>query len=243
MGETTYGGGELVIRTANGFDVPQRREDGYVNATALCKAAGKKLNHYTSNRSTQEFVAELERSAGIPADRLVRINAAGPNDLRGTWVHPEVAIHLAQWCSSKFAVMVSRWVRELLTAGRVEIGPAAVDPAVLARLSAIEAAVRSLVALPPAGGSPGPRYTLRHLLAECGWTTHTRRDRQNIRDMANDWIRRLHGDEIERENGDGNGAYVYTRQQVEVVDRVIKIVRAAAEQRDRNAGPDLYAGC
>lgn len=29
---------------------------------------------------------------------------------QGTWVHPQVAINLAQWLSAKFAVQVSQWV-------------------------------------------------------------------------------------------------------------------------------------
>jgi hypothetical protein len=36
----------------------------------------------------------------------------GPNEGRGTWVHPDVAINLGQWCSPKFAVAVSQWVQE-----------------------------------------------------------------------------------------------------------------------------------
>ena len=36
------------------------------------------------------------------------------DEQHGTWVHPDVAILLAQWCSPKFAVRVSQWVRERL---------------------------------------------------------------------------------------------------------------------------------
>lgn len=32
--------------------------------------------------------------------------------MQGTWVHPQVAINLGQWCSPKFAVAVSKWVFE-----------------------------------------------------------------------------------------------------------------------------------
>ena len=60
---------------------------------------------------------ELERSLQICRDPLTIQITGGPNEGRGTWVHPDVAIHLAQWCSPKFAVQVSRWVREWMTSG------------------------------------------------------------------------------------------------------------------------------
>jgi hypothetical protein len=41
---------------------------------------------------------------------LIRIIATGPNDQRGTWIHPQIAINLATWLSPEFAVQVSEWV-------------------------------------------------------------------------------------------------------------------------------------
>ena len=37
--------------------------------------------------------------------------------MQGTWVHPQVATHLAQWLSPKFAVLVSRWVVDWMSGG------------------------------------------------------------------------------------------------------------------------------
>lgn len=37
--------------------------------------------------------------------------------MQGTWVHPQVAIHLAQWLSADFAVRVSRWVFDWMSGG------------------------------------------------------------------------------------------------------------------------------
>jgi hypothetical protein len=95
---------EVIPREIGGFALQQRRSDGYWNATAMCQAAGKRMNHYTENAGTQAFIAELSRSAGIPVDLLATVQMTGPNSERGTWVHPDVAINLAQWCSPKFAV-------------------------------------------------------------------------------------------------------------------------------------------
>lgn len=92
------------------ISVNQRAYDGYINATAVCKASGKELKHYLENKGTKEFLLELEGSVGIPTDQLVQIINSGRNELRGTWVHPQVAINLGQWASPKFAVAVSKWV-------------------------------------------------------------------------------------------------------------------------------------
>lgn len=46
--------------------------DVYFNATAMCQAVGQRWNHYRENQSIQEFLAELGRSTGIPADLLTR---------------------------------------------------------------------------------------------------------------------------------------------------------------------------
>ena len=92
--------------------INQRAIDGYVNATAMCQAVGKKLGHYLENKTTKDFLVELSSDIGIPIPELVQIVSGGISSSQGTWVHPDIAIHLGQWCSPKFAVQVSKWVRE-----------------------------------------------------------------------------------------------------------------------------------
>lgn len=100
--------------------IHQRAVDGYVNATAMCKAAGKFFGNYRQNASTEAFLAELSSVIGIPITALVVTIQGGKNpELQGTWVHPKVAIHLGQWCSPKFAVAVSEWVHDWMT-GKVK---------------------------------------------------------------------------------------------------------------------------
>jgi prophage antirepressor-like protein len=97
------------------------REDGYINATMLCKAHGKKLlGHYNENKQTKAYLEELSINIGIPILELFVTNVGGNHS--GTWVHRKVAIHLAQWLSPSFAVQVSNWLDELLITGKVEIG-------------------------------------------------------------------------------------------------------------------------
>jgi hypothetical protein len=95
--------------------INQRAVDGYVNATAMCKAVGKLFADYSRLKTTQEFMKELSTATGIPIAELIQTLMGGISDAQGTWVHPDVAINLGQWCSPKFAVAVSQWVREWAT--------------------------------------------------------------------------------------------------------------------------------
>lgn len=94
--------------------IKQRAIDGYVNATAMCKAVGKKFNDYTRLATTKEFIFELSSATGIPVTELIQTLTGGDPGTQGSWVHPDVAINLGQWCSPKFAVAVAGWVREWL---------------------------------------------------------------------------------------------------------------------------------
>ncbi|MDR7101547.1 KilA-N domain-containing protein [Croceicoccus sp. BE223] len=100
----------LVPHTHQGSLIHQRSQDGFINGTAMCKAVGKLYNDYSRLKNTGEFFAALSGSTGIPVDRLTLTIASGPNEARGTWVHPQVAINLAQWASPEFAVKVTEWV-------------------------------------------------------------------------------------------------------------------------------------
>ena len=113
-GET---GKEIIVRQLDAMPVGQRTSDGYINATAMCQVVGKLWAHYRENQGTQEFLEELARSIGIPISILTHSIRGGKKDEQGTWVHPQVAVNLAQWCSPKFAVQVSAWVVEWATTG------------------------------------------------------------------------------------------------------------------------------
>jgi hypothetical protein len=110
-----------------------RETDKYINATQLCKAGGKKFNDWFRLESTKELITELGKSnmcpeTGNPAsvtdiqNIFIEKNIGGNNkNNQNTWIHPDLAIQLAQWISPKFALLVSSWIRTLLTNGKVEI--------------------------------------------------------------------------------------------------------------------------
>jgi len=110
-----------IDHNADGDVINQRVKDGYVNATAICKASNKEWKHYYALEGTKAFVMALSSEVGILPNELVEVNRGGVPHLQGTWVHPQVAIHLGQWASPKFAVLVSKWVMDWLT-GNVSKG-------------------------------------------------------------------------------------------------------------------------
>ncbi|USG61465.1 KilA-N domain-containing protein [Sneathiella marina] len=95
--------------------IHQRVKDGYVNATAMCKAAGRQFNDYARLKTTPLFIDELSSETGIPVSGLVQSIKGGVPTMQGTWVHPQVAIHLAQWLSPKFAVQVTQWIMDWMS--------------------------------------------------------------------------------------------------------------------------------
>ena len=133
-------GGEINL---NGITILSRSEDGFINATALCKAGNKKFNDWYRLDSTKQLILELEKnldldnplnvsgSTGFPVDPETTLNTCsktidiintGSNNLRGSWIHPDLAVPLAQWISPSFSIQVSRWIRELALTGSVILG-------------------------------------------------------------------------------------------------------------------------
>lgn len=107
----------LIPHEIEGKLIHQRASDGYINATAMCQSVGKLINDYSRLKSTNEFLIELSADTGIPVSDLVQSFKGGSSQNQGTWVHPDIAVNLAQWLSPKFAVQVSKWVREWMTGG------------------------------------------------------------------------------------------------------------------------------
>ena len=100
----------------DGTIIAQRPRDGYINATSMCKRAGKFFANYNENATTQSFLQELSSDIGIPISELIQtVKSVSDPKSQGTWVHPQVAIHLAQWLSPQFAVQVTKWVFEWMS--------------------------------------------------------------------------------------------------------------------------------
>jgi hypothetical protein len=85
------------------------REDGYVNATKLCKAGKKKFNDWIRLNTTKELIKAFSKNLSLDIEQLVE---SSEGRYGGTWIHPKLSIHIAQWISSEFVVKVSDWIDE-----------------------------------------------------------------------------------------------------------------------------------
>jgi hypothetical protein len=137
--------GELLNfrRAVNGIRVEQRTDNGFINGTAMCTAHNKKLLSWFRTQDTLELFCDLADDLGLEikgADlrlsdvqrlsatkyaqmfpELLFTKQGSPDSGGGSWLHPDLAMQLAQWCNKRFAIQVSRWIREWLTAGQVPI--------------------------------------------------------------------------------------------------------------------------
>jgi hypothetical protein len=136
-----YSTGKSEIAKANhqfGF-VEFLRSGAYVKVSDIANLfPGKRIDNWMRLKSTKElliaFTAEPAYGGASPV-RTVVGRMSAPSDPRehskastgrqlveqGTWVHPDIAIQFAQWCSPAFALWVSRQIRHLLEYGEVNL--------------------------------------------------------------------------------------------------------------------------
>jgi hypothetical protein len=101
----------LVSRSWNGTPISRRTTDGYVNATAMCKANGKEWSKYRESDRCQTYLDALSETSEI---RMFDLIESRQGQGGGTWVHPQVAVDLARWISAPFAVWMDGWFLENL---------------------------------------------------------------------------------------------------------------------------------
>ncbi|AZL89569.1 KilA-N domain-containing protein [Megavirus baoshan] len=117
------------------LEVVMMRENGFVNATNLCKKCGKDYKNWNQNSYSKELIKELikqlssgakkrareKSAAGFPAAEVTHTVKGGKlTIIRGTYVHPKLIIHIASWCSTEYAMKVSDIVTEYHAKEEVE---------------------------------------------------------------------------------------------------------------------------
>ena len=108
------------LKLKDNYQLEYREQDGFINITNLCKAGGKKFNHWNSIDKTKRFLDVLSSSAGIPVNEIIKYDSGSIHE-RATWAHPQVAINIAQWISPEFDVLVSKWVYQIMLTGKVDV--------------------------------------------------------------------------------------------------------------------------
>ena len=75
---------KLEIRSWNGTRITRRTTDGYVNATAMCKANEKQWNDYYRTDRASLYLEALSSSTGFPVHELVQGRGGNGEELGST---------------------------------------------------------------------------------------------------------------------------------------------------------------
>lgn len=130
----------IITHEFNQVTIDQRISDGFLNGTAMCAANDKQINSWFQNKDTLDLFQTLSEDLGIETNTgilqdldtkrlsatkygeafpgLITIKRGSPENGGGVWIHPDLSMQLAQWCNKRFALQVSRWIKEWLTTGK-----------------------------------------------------------------------------------------------------------------------------
>jgi hypothetical protein len=132
----------LTLEDGTDFTIPMR-EDGYIYATKLCHVGGKDLSNWLRMNEVKILIRKIQSKIDIEkvnrditehniehlAIEIFKGNTSKYQ--QGTWIHPDLGIHLAQWINPAFALQVSKWVRELIITDEVKLGQEKTDTQII----------------------------------------------------------------------------------------------------------------
>ena len=107
---------DIAVFDYNGQNI-SKRQDGFINLTQMCQANGKRLDVFMKATKNKEYIDTLSNYH----QTVVVYSEEGVNG--GTWGHPSLAINLARWISSEFAVWCDRHIFNLMSTGSTAIAP------------------------------------------------------------------------------------------------------------------------
>lgn len=86
-------------RVAEAFGVKiERRGDGLISATLICKSAGKEFWRYWELERTKKYLQIISKTSSRARFYEIRRGRAG-----GAWVSDQIALDLVRWCSPQAA--------------------------------------------------------------------------------------------------------------------------------------------
>ena len=112
-----------IIRKIGNLEVFQRKQDGYINSTQLCKAYERKTgiikrpsSWFETDRANR-LIEVVSDHTGLEVSELFIVVQGGFASQQGSWIHPDLSIPFASWLSPEFEYMVSKWVQEWMKTG------------------------------------------------------------------------------------------------------------------------------
>lgn len=131
----------------NSITIEARPHDYYVNANQLCKAIGIEYDKWYSMEVTRGYLWSVQSTYKPRTDKLdvksclsggefgnslshlptlIEIRDGTTEDI--AWVHPSVAIHIAQWGIPQYVFNISTWVEDDLLPHVPLMSKPCVDP-------------------------------------------------------------------------------------------------------------------
>uniref|UniRef100_A0A6C0CRI7 KilA-N domain-containing protein n=1 Tax=viral metagenome TaxID=1070528 RepID=A0A6C0CRI7_9ZZZZ len=100
------------------IDVIEDKRNGFINVSKICKQFGKMLKNYNSLESSKKYMLYKSAVAGKTATALSYELCGGLTEfrqqLKGTYVHKDIAVHVAMWCDPVFGDKVSKIINEYI---------------------------------------------------------------------------------------------------------------------------------
>ena len=112
---------QLISRDFHGATIRQRPGDGYLDATAMCKATGKLFKDYRRLKTTQEYLEVFSLKRSIPTSRIIEIK---PGRYGGSWIHPEMLNHFTTWVNQTPSAQPEKTIQSRLQSelgGKIEV--------------------------------------------------------------------------------------------------------------------------
>lgn len=125
---------QTLTRPMGNFEVFQRTQDGFFNATALLKQwnsqskSERKMDNYFNVKGTNEFVDTIMKRENLHTPKMVYLKSRASRGINsGTWMHPMLFIDFAMWINPEFKYDVLKFVYDQLIQYRNEAGNAYKD--------------------------------------------------------------------------------------------------------------------
>lgn len=91
----------------------------FANATAMCKAFGKKPINWLRSVQTERYINAIKAKC----ENLTLVETRQGGDNSGTWIHEKLILKLAQWLSVDFEIWCDEKIAELLRNGEAKKSP------------------------------------------------------------------------------------------------------------------------
>ena len=114
---------QIMVREFAGQTIRQQHITGMFSANDMANLfPGKNLQDWKDKQTTREFILTIMGRENITEEQVIWESGKKRGDIRGTWLHPYLAIDLAMWLSPDFKYDVIKWVYDQLCESRNAAG-------------------------------------------------------------------------------------------------------------------------